>query len=276
MTIEKIDNLIVDIIREQAPSDEVAVLMSGGVDSLTCAFAATRIGKKVNCYTMYVDGKETPDSITSVAAAKTFGWDIKLIDVPVKNIKDDFKKLIRSYDCVKKTQVECTFPFLYVYPHIKEKHIISGVAADGWYGVSKRACIHYKHTKELFDEFRNNYFGSSNPAGVRQQEQLSKEIDANLISPYLDDKVGKWMMQHDWDFFNKPFQKANIIKAFPEFKTFGKNRKHANLQLVAGIPEYFEQLLNDKKLNFRNRKRVMDLIRDWVKVPENNIEGFLS
>ena len=260
-----IDDLITKIVEDEAPGKDVAVLMSGGVDSLTCAFSAMRLGKNVHTYTMYVNGQETADSLAAKEAAEIYGWDHHEIDVPVNNVKDDFLRLMRYYDCKKKTHVECTFPFLYVYPHIKEKHVLSGVAADGWYGVSKRANIHFKHTKELFDKFRNDYFGAENPAGIRQQEQLCEEIEANLIAPYVGHKdVCDWMMDHDHDFFNKPYQKAPIIEAYKEFEKLPKKRKHANLQLVAGIPEYFEQLLEDKELNYRNRGRTMDLVRDYV------------
>lgn len=265
-----IDTLITKIVEQEAPSNDVAVLMSGGVDSLTCAFAAQRLGKKVHTYTMFVNGQENSDSKASRHAAEIFGWDHHEINVPVDNIRDDFLRLMSYYDCKKKTHVECTFPFLYVYPHIKEKHVLSGVAADGWYGVSKRANIHFKHTKELFDKFRTDYFGASNPAGIRQQEQLCEEIEANLVAPYVRESVKEWMMQYDHDFFNKPYQKAPIIEAFPEFNRLTKNRKHANLQLVAGIPEYFETLLEDKQLNFKNRGRTMDLVRDYIGYHQNN------
>ena len=259
-----IDNIITKIVEDEAPGKDVAVLMSGGVDSLTCAFSAMRLGKNVHTYTMYVNGQETVDSLAAKEAAEIYGWDHHEIDVPVNNVKDDFLRLMRYYDCKKKTHVECTFPFLYVYPHIKEKHVLSGVAADGWYGVSKRANIHFKHTKELFDKFRNDYFGAENPAGILQQEQLCEEIEANLVAPYVRESVKEWMMQYDHNFFNKPYQKAPIIEAYEEFEKLPKKRKHANLQLVAGIPEYFEQLLEDKELNYRNRGRTMDLVRDYV------------
>ena len=150
-----IDKIITDIIDQEAPDQTVAVLMSGGTDSLTVAAAAHRLNKKLNCYTFRVDGKDSDDSIYAEKACKHFGWNFKLIDVPVDNIENDFFTLIKKYECKKKTHVECTFPFLYVYPHIKEKYILTGWAADGYYGVSKRANIHYKHTKELLDVFRN-------------------------------------------------------------------------------------------------------------------------
>ena len=62
---------------------------------------------------------------------------------------------------------------------------------------------------------------------------------------------------------NQPEQKTVVRTAFPEFQQIPK-RKHENLQLVAGVPKYFEKLLDDPELNEYNRKRVMDLVRDHV------------
>ena len=78
-----IDKLITKIVEDEAPGKDVAVLMSGGVDSLTCAFSAMRLGKNVHTYTMYVNGQETPDSIAAKEAAEIFGWDHHEVDVPV-------------------------------------------------------------------------------------------------------------------------------------------------------------------------------------------------
>lgn len=262
---KNIDEIIVDMVDRESTEDHVAVLLSAGTDSITCGLAAQRLGKKVTGYSMFINGKQTSDSLGAKDVAEHFGWDFVPVDVPVDNIEQDFFTLVNKYNCKKKTQVECTWPFLYVYPLIKEKEVLSGVAADGWYGVSKRANIHFKHTKELFDTFRNDYFGAPNPAGILQQRQLAEEHGMKLIAPYVDDDVAKWMMQHDWDFFNKPYQKAPIHEAFHEIKDI-KRRKHENLQLIAGIPDYFEKLLDNKEINLYNRQRVMDLVRDWQDV----------
>tara|TARA_B100000029_G_scaffold425501_1_gene433943 strand:+ start:11026 stop:11871 length:846 start_codon:yes stop_codon:yes gene_type:complete len=278
-----IDKIITNIVDQEAPDQTVAVLMSGGTDSLTVAAAAHRLNKKLNCYTFRVDGKDSDDSIYAEKACKHFGWNFKLIDVPVNNIENDFFTLIKKYECKKKTHVECTFPFLYVYPHIKEKYILTGWAADGYYGVSKRANIHFKHTKELMNKFRQGYFGKldettqkfipGNPVGIKQQMLLAKSVDSILVAPYVDKKVWDWMIQYDWDFFNKPYQKAPLFDAFPELLEI-KRRNHLNLQLAAGIPNYFEKLLDNKKINVYNRSRIMDLVRDWKATTTTSIEEF--
>ena len=281
---KQLNKIISDIIEKEAPDETVAVLMSGGTDSLSIAVAADALGKNLNCYTFRIEGEDSPDSIASQKACEYFNWNLNIIDVPVDNIEKDFFTLIEKYECKKKTHVECTFPFLYVYPQIKEKYILTGWAADGYYGVSKRANLHFKHTKELIDEFRQGYFGRldettqkftvDNPVGIRQQMLLADNIDSVIVAPYVDKKVWDWMIQFDWNYFNKPYQKAPIFEAFPKLKEI-KRRNHLNLQLAAGIPNYFEKLLDNKEVNIYNRSRIMDLVRDYKNgISQTNIEEF--
>ena len=60
-------------------------------------------------------------------------------------------------------------------------------------------------------------------------------------------------------------QKHHIRDAFPEFKSFGKIRQHTNLHLGGGVDKLFESLLNNSKINFNDRKRMMDVSKDWYK-----------
>ena len=84
-----------------------------------------------------------------------------------------------------------------------------------------------------------------------------------MINPFLDKKVKDYFYQFTWDELNKPKQKQHIRDDFQELNKFGKIKPHLNLQLASGVDEVFETLLNNKKINFRNRKRVMDVCRDW-------------
>ena len=260
-----IDTLLTKVIEEQIPEDDVAVLLSGGVDSQSVAFAAHRLGKKITAYTMYVDGNVSKDAQHAIDVAENFGWDIEVTDVPTDLIVDDFMQLINKYKCKKKTQVECTFPFLYVYPRIEQDVVLSGWAADGYYGLSKRCALHFKEPKEKFDEFRDEYFGAENVVGINQQYMLSEEYNKRFVAPYMDERIKEYMYQYDWFEMNKPYQKHVVVEAFPEFKDTGV-RKHESLQLAAGVPDIFESLLDNPEINVYHRDRVMDLVRDWQNV----------
>ena len=117
-------------------------------------------------------------------------------------------------------------------------------------------------TKQKFDEFRDNYFDYYNQAGYLWHERIARNNDKQLITPYLSFRVKDYFYNKDWYELNEPFQKHNVVNSFDEFKKF-KFKKHINLQLGAGIDKLFETLLDNRKVNFKNRKRVMDICRDW-------------
>jgi len=54
-----IKQLLETQIREQIPTEKCAVLLSGGVDSLSVALAAHNVGKKVVAYSFHLEGKES-------------------------------------------------------------------------------------------------------------------------------------------------------------------------------------------------------------------------
>ena len=133
---------------ENIEDTELAVLLSGGVDSLSVAFAADRVGKRISTYSFRLDIHDNYDNEKAQQAANEFGWPHRECVVDTTNLVEDFLVLAKEYRCKKKTHFECVYPFLYVYPHIEERSVLTGWGADGYYGVSKKAHMHYKEPKE--------------------------------------------------------------------------------------------------------------------------------
>ena len=263
-----IDKLLEKIVSTECNEEKIAVLLSGGVDSLSVAIAAHRLGKKIHAYTFHLEGQPSYDAEKAKSASDKMGWDCTTIIVPTNNIENDFETLRKQWKCVKKTHYECTFPFMYIYPKIEEKIVLSGWAADGHYGVSKKACIHFKQPKTLFDQFRTDYFGQSNPVAIQQQRLLAEHYDKTFVAPYVDSTVVDFFRQYDWFELNKPYQKHHVVEAYPEFQVMGKPKPHINLQLGAGVDKAFEVLLQSDKVNFKKRKRMLDVYRDWKNYAE--------
>lgn len=240
---------------------EVALLFSGGVDSTSLGFAAQGLGVKVNCYTFQMGELQSHDSAAAKKIAAAMGWQWNLIKVPFDRLEEDAIKLATILKCKKKTQFECTLPFLYVIPKIKEKVVLSGVAADGHFGLSKKAMIHFRYPKLSFDKFRRDYFSQENPAGYVQQKKLIEQHGKKHSAPYMDKRMFNYFMKFSWDKLNKPTQKMPVLLAYKDnFKKVGR-RNHANLQLVAKIDVFCERMLSGK-LNTKKRTRMMDLWRD--------------
>jgi asparagine synthetase B (glutamine-hydrolysing) len=258
-----IDKLIEKSISERSKDNEVAVLLSGGVDSISVAFAAQRLGKKVTGYTFHLKDRPSYDSTKAVHVCEVMGWDCVDTEVPLDNLHQDFFTLLNEIQCVKKTQFECCFPFLYIYPNMKEVEVLTGLGADGYYGVSKKACMHYKTPKSKFDEYRDDHYQPHNLGGKIWQTRVAEKFNKKYLTPYVHDNIRDFFYQFDWFQVNQPFQKHHVVNAFPEFKKIGKVQKHTNLQLCAGIDVAFEALFDDPVINFRKRKRMMDICRDW-------------
>ena len=268
-----IDKILEDIIATEVPDTDVAILLSGGVDSLSLAFAAQRLGKNIHAYTFHLNGDRSYDSIKAEETCKAFGWECNTIIIHTDNLRDDFIQLAKQYDCKKKTHFECTYPFMYVFPEIEQYFVITGIGADGYYGVSKKAVLHYKEPKELFDSFRRKYFAPHNVTGFRQIEQLAEEYDKQLVHPYIyHPEVMDFFFQYDWYELNTPKQKQIVRDAYAyEFSKIGKVKDHINLQLGSNIDHLFETLLSDKLLNNRGRTRIMDLASDYASQGEGTL-----
>ena len=50
-----ISNLLQNYVEVNAPDSKVALLLSGGVDSISVGFAAQRLGKKIHAYSFRLD-----------------------------------------------------------------------------------------------------------------------------------------------------------------------------------------------------------------------------
>ena len=141
-----IKELLETQIREQIPTKKCAVLLSGGVDSLSVALAAHNVGKEVIAYSFHLEGNESYDFKTAQKFSEKMGWTFKPTIVPTDNLLDDWLTLV-ELECKKKTHFECVFPFLYVYPKITEEYVLTGWGADGYFGVSKKAQMRYGSKK---------------------------------------------------------------------------------------------------------------------------------
>ena len=242
--------------------NECAVLLSGGVDSISVAFGAHRLGKRITAYSFCLDTNVSYDYVKAEMVAEIMGWDFVGIKIPTANLVDDWHRLV-ELGCKKKTHYECVYPFLYVYPKIKEKYVLSGWAADGYYGLSKKAKINYSQTKELQVEFMDNYFRKENQAGYLWHKKIVDDYKKILITPYLTQPVKEYFYKRDWVQLNKPKQKNDVRQSFKEFELIGKVKNHSNLQLESRIDKLFERLLDNREINYNFRKTMMWVCWDW-------------
>ena len=134
-----------------------------------------------------------------------------------------------------------------------------------------RYCKEHNQKRLNWNEFRIEYL-DGDCAGYKEHTNLAKQYNKNHIAPYRDSMdIRSLLMSKTWQELNKPKQKDIIRKDFTTLEKYGTIKPHQNLHLNAGIDKLFETLLNNNKINFNNRKRMMDVCRDWYKKEKNGI-----
>ena len=94
-----IDKLLMNNIEKNVPDNKIALLLSGGVDSMSIGFSAHRLGKKVTAYSFKTDKHNSYDYNKAEEVANIMGWNFIGTTVPVNNLKEDFFKLLDNYNC---------------------------------------------------------------------------------------------------------------------------------------------------------------------------------
>lgn len=243
---KKVRNILLNYAHRIKERD-VAVMLSGGVDSSSILFSLLEAGKNVTAYTFVLEGHKSTDFTSSKKVCETFEIPFVPVYLPtnVKTIEKDVRNLIVNRGLSKKTDIECTWAMKYAMREVKEKVIVTGHGADGHFGLSKRAMIHHSHSLEALNEFRDKTFNNPNYAQKLTLQEIAKENKQEIVFPYLEKEMRKIFHNKSWEELNKPKQKNPIVESFPEYFEKIKIRKHTVFQLGdSKIAENFQQLVH--------------------------------
>jgi len=214
---------------------QIAVSMSGGIDSSSVIVAALDEGKDVTVFSFTFEDFESTD----FKAAKKIAQKYKLPFVEVLlpscpgKIYETIQVIIRQCRIKKKTAVECVFPFVFLIDKICQfdfKCLLTGHAADGHFGVSKKAMMHFREPLSKFNEFRQEYFSNPNSSQVKTLKSYCLTKGINLSTPYFEPDIFALFINRPWNELNKPRQKEAIRIEFPDLDDLAI-KPHSNLQM---------------------------------------------
>ena len=99
-----IDKILTKEVEKLVPDDEVAVLLSGGVDSISVEFEAERLGKKITAYSFRLDNHESYDYNKAKDIAQMRDWKFMGITINTSQLVNDFHALV-ELGCRKKNTI---------------------------------------------------------------------------------------------------------------------------------------------------------------------------
>ncbi len=195
--------LLESIVASQTANSNVALLLSGGIDSYSVGAACERVGKRVTAYTYELEGIPSVDRTKAETLAGRHGWPLKVVIVPTDAIAKDFFRLVGVWGCRKKTHVEVLFPMMYVLPAIEEEVVFTGWNADNHYvntaedqrklAVLRRGGASDLELMAAFDGLRHEQYAASDAPDSQQTfrivSQMASTFGKRLLDPYSDDRI---------------------------------------------------------------------------------------
>lgn len=274
-------NLLRDSLLAQVADPDVAVLLSGGVDSTSVAASSVAAGLRVCAYTFSLAGYRSEDVDGAKAIARAIGIPLRHIEIPTNHAAEAFVRLAYVYKCRRKTQFECSFPLEYVLPMIDERVVLTGFNADDHYGNTKKVILKYAALakagvsadarKAIFDADRRALFDELiDDPNSADTWAFAKRIAAGagkfLVDPYLDEAVRAYFLRFSHDELCsplKPLVRAELERLLgataPSFNAGVRYQKGASVHVL------FERLLDDRSVNRFDRiyRSVSPLCQRW-------------
>lgn len=243
------------ILRRAAEDDlvkdePVALLFSGGTDSLTVLWALLDLKADVRCYCFHLERNVSEDAKKAELASKIYRVPLTTIVIPSRNndeIRGELTGLIRWMGTARKTHIECTWPFTYVAPEILERQVWCGLNADDLWGSARNTIFKFSKKPIAFRESREQLILNPKTSAWRFIKELfERDYGKELISLYRSWDVINYLLGYDWAQLNKPWQKMPALEAFkPEWDQVPEDEKlwrlNDNLQCGSGIREYLAQ-----------------------------------
>ena len=256
------------VVKKELAGEPVALLFSGGTDSLTILWTLLDLGADVTCYTFRLEQVESSDSKVARLVVKTWQIPIKMIVAPYqepKELAEDLKAVIQIIQSTRKTHVEVMWAYWYLFQAIEEGVVWSGLQADTLYGSSKSLAIKYAKDPQAFLKARQKMVTNPDQEGFRQAQKLASHFGKKFHAPYTSQLVREFMLRYSWAELNRPKQKMPAVVSFEqEFRQAPIYRRNDNLQCGSGIREYMQRLLLDKSINGANYQRVVALYREFL------------
>lgn len=248
--------------RKITNKNDVALLFSGGLDSLSVLLSCLDIGIKPYLYTFRLDNYVSEDILSSRRIASIYSLELTevVLDTTKIDLISDIRYMIREFNIKKKTQIQCIQPFLYILPEIKEEFVLTGLCADDLYG-TPRSMAKFSKDTEYFYKIRKDKFESLESSSYIFIKKLCDRYSKALIAPYKESQnIADFMLSKTYNELHSPKQKYIMYSDYKEeIDKYNLYRRNSNLQCNSKIREWHNSLLFDKELNSNGFKSVVGI-----------------
>lgn len=271
-------NLIRKCLVQQAKkikSKDVSIMLSSGVDSHACLFAALEAKKNVTVFSFCLDDRESKDFKVARETAKTFGLNFIPVSLStdlqaMKSYLTDLYKLSTLVNIhVNKSSVECLYALFRAFDEIVKTECsatILGLGGDLPFAMlrSQRKKID-NYEKGVIDPYVESVVVNKNDVQTLMINAYLKHKKANhkVYTPFHTLEFISTIRGMHPDDGNKPIQKAPVRLAFFDYFEKTNVLVHQSFQKGdSGISDHFSSILLSSDWNTRKLKSVVGIYND--------------
>jgi DNA-cytosine methyltransferase len=292
--MESIREILAREVLAQSSHQTIALMLSGGLDSLVTGIVCHEVGKKVVTYTYELDGIPSAERPIAEALARYMGWHLRIVRVPTSDLASAFRHLAIEHRCAKKTQFEVTHPIAHLIAEVAETEIFTGWNFDDHFGNTRedilemsrlqRSGLAGAELKAHFDAAREKKYARTDakdsPDTFWFAFRVAEALGKRLIDPSMAPAVRRFFRQFTHDQLSPP-GKPLIRAAFADvLNRLPPNliAKGVKLQKGGGVHELFKTLIDDPIINrFETRyATVAALCQRWAKEIRENPNRYLE
>lgn len=246
------------------PDKPLAILFSGGTDSLCMLWTALDLGHRPVLYHYVVEGHVSGDRRRVKAIADFYSLPLTVATIPldVENLKWYVRRIIND-GIHGKVNIQCMHGHYHLAPLVCETQILNGSGVDGLYGVYRQMAIASRKDPAAFQKMRLKYLDDPNSDAMVYQSKLYNSCGVKSLFPYTCEPIRRLLMSRTWDQMNRPRSKWIICQHYQrEFGAFqGLWRPRGSQQIEAGTRALHDKLIITE-LNTKYRKRVDEIYKD--------------
>jgi asparagine synthase (glutamine-hydrolysing) len=219
-------------------ADDIAILLSGGIDSSLLAYVASK-QKSIVAYTVGVENSY--DFKAADSAARLLGINANKVIIKEKDVNEGIIELINIDPSQDALELSFNLPLYFVCKSAKEKILLTGQGSDEVFGGYKK----YKTEPMRMKEDLNKVLNST----IVKEIKIANYFKKDLKTPYLDPEIlafSKSLPDSDKissDSEKIILRKAAIILGLPE-EIAARKKKAA--QYGSGINKILKKLAKDK------------------------------
>jgi asparagine synthetase B (glutamine-hydrolysing) len=223
------------------------VCLSNGVDSASVLLACVELNLEPTAVSFTLEGRASTDFTQARRLANRFDVPFRGLHLPVnpKVMREDVETLIRDFGCIRKAQIECSWPMLYLARTHMSDTLVTGHGVDSQFGLSRAAAMACRDEETAYELDMVRIENQRKPDAVQHVTlaRIGERYDVRFVQPFFHESFWDLMRGTAWGHINCPREKEVLRRAFCDVHGVNPGR-HSNLQLGdSGISKAFYGLL---------------------------------